>query len=410
MSESQLLAKQANPQVFAVPDAQDIMHWTAVVVGPPNTPYSRGMFHFDLRFPNDYPNLPPTVVLRTTSSSTVRFNPNLYNNGKVCLSILGTWRAEAGEQWSSVQNVHSVLMSIQSLMHDKPYHNEPNFEKDDGSGDVQRYNEKIAHETLRVAVVEVMEDTIEGKSTSNGAEPCFDDLRKQLFLMQYACYLATLGEWEQLEHARDGRPFRMMPFECLANGMKGQFAWRALRGRLEAVHGHVLEEISGWRQKGKEQAALVRAASAIGLAPAVSSLQEQLAHLKLEPPEGVSIGADGDNALTVELTVFGPEGTSWEEGCFAVEIVYPPDYPDSCALAARGPSMSAPHVRFRAPVCPLQLPARALHLGHVPPEHQRRWLPVHLCACFVAHHLSEAAHAPGVDIGVETLARHVPGP
>ena len=65
----------------------------------------------------------------------VRFNPNLYAQGKVCLSILGTWRAEhPGEQWSAVQSVQSILLSIQSLLHDAPYHNEPSFEVDDGSG------------------------------------------------------------------------------------------------------------------------------------------------------------------------------------------------------------------------------------------------------------------------------------
>ena len=57
--------------------------------------------------------------------------------------------------WSAVQSVSSVLMSIQSLLHDAPYHNEPSFEKDDGSGDPQRYNHKILHETLRVGVCEV---------------------------------------------------------------------------------------------------------------------------------------------------------------------------------------------------------------------------------------------------------------
>ena len=28
---------------------------------------------------------------RALSGGKVRFNPNLYNDGKVCLSILGTW-------------------------------------------------------------------------------------------------------------------------------------------------------------------------------------------------------------------------------------------------------------------------------------------------------------------------------
>jgi len=30
-------------------------------------------------------------MLMTTGGGTCRFNPNFYANGKVCLSILGTW-------------------------------------------------------------------------------------------------------------------------------------------------------------------------------------------------------------------------------------------------------------------------------------------------------------------------------
>jgi len=30
--------------------------------------------------------------LTTTGNGAIRFNPNLYNWGKVCLSLLGTWR------------------------------------------------------------------------------------------------------------------------------------------------------------------------------------------------------------------------------------------------------------------------------------------------------------------------------
>lgn len=29
----------------------------------------------------------------------MRFNPNLYNCGKVCLSLLGTWSGGRGEGW-----------------------------------------------------------------------------------------------------------------------------------------------------------------------------------------------------------------------------------------------------------------------------------------------------------------------
>lgn len=64
--------------------------------------------------------------MMTTSNGTVRFNPNIYKNGKVCLSILGTWN---GPSWSCAHTLSTVLLSIQSLLNDKPFHNEPGFEK-----------------------------------------------------------------------------------------------------------------------------------------------------------------------------------------------------------------------------------------------------------------------------------------
>ena len=63
--------------------------------------YGGGCFVFDIYFPPIYPNGPPKVNLMTTGKGSVRFNPNLYNNGKVCLSLLGTWRGGAqGENWN----------------------------------------------------------------------------------------------------------------------------------------------------------------------------------------------------------------------------------------------------------------------------------------------------------------------
>jgi len=58
-------------------------------------------------------------------------NPNLYEEGKVCLSILGTWAGDKSECWSpSRSSLMQALVSIQGLVLVKePWFCEPAFEK-----------------------------------------------------------------------------------------------------------------------------------------------------------------------------------------------------------------------------------------------------------------------------------------
>ena len=41
------------------------------------------------------------INLETTGRHSVRFNPNLYNDGKVCLSVLNTWHGRPEEKWNA---------------------------------------------------------------------------------------------------------------------------------------------------------------------------------------------------------------------------------------------------------------------------------------------------------------------
>ena len=65
------------------------MDWMkAMISGPSGTPYENGLFVFDILLPEEYPHVPPKVNLQTTGYGTVRFNPNLYNCGKVSVNAL----------------------------------------------------------------------------------------------------------------------------------------------------------------------------------------------------------------------------------------------------------------------------------------------------------------------------------
>jgi len=102
----------------------NIMMGKAMIVGPEDTPYEGCLLCFDIKYPYDYPFSSPSVNI-TTSDGYTRFHPNLYINGKVCLSILGTWR---GPSWAPVMTISTVLTTIQSLLETNPIVNEPGHE------------------------------------------------------------------------------------------------------------------------------------------------------------------------------------------------------------------------------------------------------------------------------------------
>jgi baculoviral IAP repeat-containing protein 6 len=99
---------------FVRVDEARIDTWQFIITGPEETPYAGGCFIFDLYCPTKYPQTAPKVLLQTTGNGSVRFNPNLYNCGKVCLSLLGTWQGAQGEAWDpAVSSILQVLISIQ---------------------------------------------------------------------------------------------------------------------------------------------------------------------------------------------------------------------------------------------------------------------------------------------------------
>lgn len=68
-------------------------------------------------------------------SGGLRLNPNLYNSGKVCLSLLNTWSGDKNEKWiPGTSTMLQVLVSIQGLiLNTKPYFNEPGHAPTSGS-------------------------------------------------------------------------------------------------------------------------------------------------------------------------------------------------------------------------------------------------------------------------------------
>ena len=107
--------------IYYTHDDSDMLKGYAVIFGPSDTIYRYGAYMFEFNFPTNYPMSPPKLNYLTNDGST-RFHPNLYRNGKVCLSVLNTWR---GEGWTSCQTIRSVLLILVTLFHNKPLLNEP---------------------------------------------------------------------------------------------------------------------------------------------------------------------------------------------------------------------------------------------------------------------------------------------
>uniref|UniRef100_A0A0A9CX49 UBC core domain-containing protein n=1 Tax=Arundo donax TaxID=35708 RepID=A0A0A9CX49_ARUDO len=124
----------------------------AAIVGPKGTPYHDGLFFFDVHFPSSYPSGPPLVHYH---SGGLRINPNLYNCGKVCLSLLGTWSGHGCENWNPAQSTMlQVLVSIQALiLNEKPYYNEPGYESStntaSGQQNAMSYNDNAFLDSCR---------------------------------------------------------------------------------------------------------------------------------------------------------------------------------------------------------------------------------------------------------------------
>jgi ubiquitin-protein ligase len=167
--------------IFYSHDEKNILKGYAMIIGPKDTCYHNGFFFFEFNFPNDYPWSPPKIIYKTNDGIT-RFNPNLYRDGKVCLSILNTWK---GECWSSCQTIRSVLFVLQSILNNNPLLNEPGITST--HSDVKPYKKIIKYKSYEHAlykqyisdngVFEIFRDDIK-KYFINNKETIINELSK----------------------------------------------------------------------------------------------------------------------------------------------------------------------------------------------------------------------------------------
>lgn len=167
-----------------------------IITGPADTPYDQGLYIFDMTLSDNFPSKPPLVHF--SNNGGVRFNPNLYNCGKVCLSLLGTWKGDKGESWNpSTSTFFQLLVSIQSqILIEEPYFNEPGYEqyigKEYGKKCSKEYNNNIRQYNLDYAINGLIEGVLESKS----AYPEFETIIRNYFKFKRDRIIGILNKWE----------------------------------------------------------------------------------------------------------------------------------------------------------------------------------------------------------------------
>jgi ubiquitin-conjugating enzyme E2 G1 len=89
-----------------------------MLVGPADTLYEGGFFKAQLDFPSTFPNMPPEMTFKCDM-----WHPNVYEDGKVCISILHppgedvfNQQESAEERWRPVLGVEQIIVSVLSIL------------------------------------------------------------------------------------------------------------------------------------------------------------------------------------------------------------------------------------------------------------------------------------------------------
>lgn len=198
-------------------DDSNITKGKAMIRGPSGTPYEGCLLVFSVQFPNDYPFSPPKVLFLTSDGKT-RFHPNLYVEGKVCLSILGTY---SGPSWSGTQSLSSVLMSILALLDNNPLAHEPAYANGNLLDARHRdYAEYVEHQMVML-MVQSMKHFEKGKFTLwNEFE---DDIKEQLPTLKQVL-AKKIQEKEKI-------PEKL--WSSILYGMGGRSFWKRLAKEIE---------------------------------------------------------------------------------------------------------------------------------------------------------------------------------
>jgi len=112
-------------------DDSNIYEWKIIIEGPEGTDYAGGYFPAKLVFPKEFPNMPPDMYFTMPEF----WHPNVYPDGKVCISILHPPEEDAmneletmDEKWRPILSVEAILVSVVSMLSDANFSSPANID------------------------------------------------------------------------------------------------------------------------------------------------------------------------------------------------------------------------------------------------------------------------------------------
>ena len=137
-------------------DENDFYKWSVLFTGPEDTIFEGGFFKAILTFPEDFPQSPPEMRFITEM-----FHPNIYKDGKGCISILHNpgvdqfnEQERADEKWRPSLGVEQILVSVISMLNDPNCDSPANID----AAVMFRNNRKEYEKKVRQLALKSMED------------------------------------------------------------------------------------------------------------------------------------------------------------------------------------------------------------------------------------------------------------
>ncbi|EPZ36056.1 hypothetical protein ROZALSC1DRAFT_28547 [Rozella allomycis CSF55] len=132
------LLKELPENIYVTTFEDRIDLFRSIIIGSKGTVYEYAMFLFDIQLSSKHPFEPPSAYYHCWTDGLGKLNPNLYENGNICLSLLGTWEGFEKETWSSNSSIYQLLLSLQALvLVREPYYNEAGYTKYQGTDEGQ---------------------------------------------------------------------------------------------------------------------------------------------------------------------------------------------------------------------------------------------------------------------------------